>query len=345
MLTRLHPLVVLALFCSIPVSWGRENGAVQVEALVVPGETLRGNPLGDPTERRAAVFSPPETRPDRPLPIVYFLPGWGGSSEDYLQGSGRAAFAGVVEKLASEGLAVRLVTVDGRTRWGGSQFLNSAALGNYADYVSEEIVRAVEGRYVIAPGRRLIAGHSSGGYGALMLAMRKQLLFAGIVALSPDSDFAATHRRLVEQPNVRRVTRTAAESWMPPGKEQPEDGLVRLICGLCANYAPLGSKQPGRFAWLYDDRGIWQPEVWQSWLEADPLTHIRKKREAFAATQRVYLDGAEHDEFLANIGARNMRDALRDRPSPVTFYESPGGHSDQLPERLIRGVKWVLSGR
>ena len=331
------PFVACALFASGAMSSAREAAVARVEALELVGETLRGNPLGDPVKRFVAVISPGAARPEQPLPLIYFLPGWGGSSEDFLAGGAETPFSAVAQKLE-----VRIAVVDGRTRWGGSQFLNSAATGNYADYVSDDVVRAVEARYALAPGRRLIAGHSSGGYGALLLAMRRQKLFAAVVALSPDSDFEATHRRLVEQPNVRRTTRTAVESWMPPATAQPEDGLVRLICGLCANYAPVG---PGRFAWLYDDRGAWQPEVWQRWLDADPLTHLRKNRDAFAATQRVYLDGAEHDEFLANIGARHMHAVLHDRPAPVTFYESPGGHSDRLPERLVRGVKWVLVGR
>lgn len=331
-------LPLAALWCVLALPARSESTAV--EAFAIPGETLRGNPLSDPHLRRAAVISPAGTRPAEPLAILYFLPGWGGSPDDYLSGSGRAAFSRV-----AEAVKVRIVVPDGRTRWGGSQFINSAATGRYADYVSDAVVPAVEARYAVAPGRRLIGGHSSGAYGALLLTMRKQTLFDGVVALSPDSDFEATHRALVSQPAVRRVTRTMAESWMPPATAQPGDGLVQLICGLCANYAPLGSKQPGRFEWLYDDRGQWQPQVWQRWIDADPLTLIRMNRDAFAPSQRIYLDGAEHDEFLANIGARNMHAVLRERASPVTVYESPGGHSDHLPERLIRGVKWALEIR
>jgi pimeloyl-ACP methyl ester carboxylesterase len=331
-------LLSVAFVLHAEVVRGRDAAAT-VEEVAIAGETLRGNPLGDPVARRAAVLSPAGTPPSAPLPMVYYLPGWGGSPDDFLTGGGRAAFSRVVEELK-----VRLVVADGRTRWGGSQFLNSSATGNYADYVSDEIVKTVEARYAAAPGRRLIAGHSSGAYGALLLAMRKPKLFAGVVALSPDSDFEATHRGLVSQPNVRRVTRTMAESWMPPATAQPGDGLVQLICGLCANYAPLGPEHPGRFSWLYDDRGEWQPRVWQRWLDADPLILIRKNRDAFSPKQRVYLDGAERDEFLANVGARNMHAVLRDRPSPVAFYESPGAHSDHLPARLTRGVKWTLEG-
>ena len=335
-------LAPLLVFASCAPLHGREPGA-RFEALAIPGEALRGNPLGDPVERRVAIFSPPGVQPSEALPIVYFLPGWGGSPDEFLEGGAGATFAQMLGELPAAGQRVRLVVVDGRTRWGGSQFVNSAATGRYADYVSDDVVRTVEGRYRVAAGQRLIAGHSSGAYGALLLAMQKPRVFAGVVALSPDSAFEVTHRGLVTQPQVRRVTRSQAEAWMPPANARPRDGLVSLVCGLCANYAPLGADQPGRFAWLYDDRGEWQPATWARWLEADPLTLIRKNRDAFAASQRIYLDGAEHDEFLANLGARSMHAVLRERASPCEFYESPGGHSDHLPARLRRGLQWVLS--
>lgn len=309
-----------------------------MEALAIPGEKLKGNPLGDPVARRVAVIAPRESTAQQRLPIVYYLPGWGGSPDEFLADGAGSPFARLVAEMS-----VRIVVVDGRTHWGGSQFLDSPALGDYASYVADEVVRVVEKNFALAPGRRIIAGHSSGAYGALMLAMQRHALFNAVVALSPDSDFENTHKSLVEEPAVRSVTATDAAAWMPPARGQPGDGLVNLICGLCASYAPTG--EPGRFEWLYDDHGHWRPAVWQRWLDCDPLTAVRKNRDAFAPAQRVYLDGAEHDEFRANIGARHIYEVLRDRAAPVTFYESPGHHGDRLAERLGRGLAWVLSSK
>ncbi len=66
---------------------------------------------------------------------------------------------------------VIIVMVDGKTRWGGSQFLNSPAQGNYEDYVCVDIVSAVEARHPVPTNgvRRVVAGHLSGGFGALRL--------------------------------------------------------------------------------------------------------------------------------------------------------------------------------
>jgi len=319
--------------------------AAELDVVKVPGTTLRGNPLGDPAERRVAVFAPEGTKAEAPMAMVIYLPGWGGSSEDAIaQGSG-AWFGRVLDYLAAEGLPLRLAVVDGRSRYGGSQFLNSSATGNYADYVADEILPALKARYAFANGPLscLIAGHSSGGYGALMLAMSRQGQFAAVVALSPDSDFETTHKPLVTQPSVRAITRADldAATAAPGVFHLPGDGLARLVMGLCANYAPIAG-QPGHFEWLYDNAGQWRAEAWQRWLDLDPLNVARRRADAFAPTQRIYLDGAAHDEFGANIGARKIHEVLKERSSPVTFYEPPDHHGDHLPERLARGLSWVF---
>ena len=306
--------------------------AAQLEVFSLTSAKLRGNPLGDPTTRRVAIFKPDAAKD---APLVIYLPGWGGSSEDAIAQGAGGWFGQVVDRLAEKGMPFRIAVVDGRSRYGGSQFLNSGATGDYADYVTEEILPVLS-----QDGAKscIIAGHSSGGYGALMLAISHHEKFPAVVALSPDSDFETTHKPLVETPSVRAVTRPELDAAMAPTK--PANIPASLILGLCANYAPIAGK-PGRFEWLYDDRGQWRAEAWARWIALDPLTVVRKNPDALAKTQRVYLDGAEHDEFGANIGARKIYEVLRDKIPRVTFYESPGHHSDRLAERLIRGLTWV----
>ena len=177
-----------------------------------------------------------------------------------------------------------------------------------------------------------------------MLAIGRKDIFQGVVALSPDSDFETTHKPIVQQSAVRAVTPADLEAAMaPPGKEHlPKDGTAQLVMGLCANYAPQRGKA-GRFEWLYDDRGAWRKEVWQRWIDLDPLTVVQRNQEAFPATFPVYVDGAQFDEFGANIGAKKIQEVLKARSRTVSFYESPGHHSEHLVERLERGLRWALS--
>ncbi len=329
------PLRFLSLLILAPAF----SQAAQLDVLQLRSEVLKQNPLRDSETRKLAVFHPDKTPADSPCPMVIYLPGWGGSSEDAAASGPRGWLGRTVDSLAASGTPVRIAVLDGRSRYGGSQFLNSQATGRYADFVWPETGTFLKGRY--ASPVLLLAGHSSGAYGALVLAMRNQTTFAGVAALSPDSDFEVTHKPLVENAHLQSLSPATLEAAMAPNGRIPADGMASLILGLCANYAPVPD-QPGRFEWLYDTSGRWRPEAWSRWIALDPLTLVRENPAAFAPHQRVYLDGAQHDEFGANIGAAKIHAVLRDRPAASTFYESPGNHSDHLMERLVRGISWVL---
>ncbi len=316
----------------------------ETAVLQLTARTLEGNPLGDPVTRRVAVVSPDGIAPTELLPLLVYLPGWGGSADEVLQNTRGSLPAIAVQRLTAAGSPLRIAVVDGRSRYGGSQFLNSTATGNYADFVLRDVVPAVEQRYATRKNARFIGGHSSGGYGALMLAIKERAAFQGVVALSPDSDFEITHKALVEEPSVRAIKPAEVEAAMaaPDRFRLPKDGTAALVMGLCANYAPTADR-PGRFEWLYDERGKWRQEVWERWLALDPLNALKREPHAFAASLPIYLDGAQFDEFGANIGAKKIHDVLKARSQTVSFYESPGHHSDRLAERLERGLRWVLS--
>ncbi len=311
---------------------------VTLDIIDIPGKLLAGNPAGDPPARRVALFSPQQAGAG----LVLYLPGWGGSSEDSIARGTRDWLAEVVVRLAATGHPVRIAAVDGRSRYGGSQYLDSAAVGNYATWLTDEVMPTIEKRHPLSPGTKwIVAGHSSGGFGALRLGMGRAAAFGSVVALSPDSDLDVTHIGFAKDAGVRTMTPADLNAAMAPapGYRMPRNGTAQMMFGLSANYAPAA--KPGRFEWLYDAEGNWRAEIWQRWLEQDPLTIVQKKPNAFAASQRIYLDGAEHDELGANIGARKIHDVLKTRPAPVTFLETPGHHSDALVERLVRGILWA----
>jgi len=330
---------LIALFLVVA---SRSQGA-QLDILRFSSQALKDNPLHDPVERRVAVFVPDQITNGIPLPVVYWLPGYGSSSEQFIQNAD--SWKIFTQKVADETRPVIFVVVDCRNRWGGSQYLNSSAQGNYADYVCDEVVSQVESHYHITgkSPHRIIAGHSSGGFGALRLGMLHPELFDGVVALSPDSDFQNSHLPLVKRPAVTNAPLELVRSCMAPVMEvpKPKDSDLTYALGLSAAYTPVGPSQPGQFEWLYDTNGGFRENVWQRWVENDPLTIVKQNTNAFLANQSVYLEGAAQDQFGANIGARKIYDVLRTRPARCTFYEPPGKHSDHLRERLQRAIAWL----
>lgn len=316
--------------------------AARLEVIRFESRVLKNNPLHDPATRSVAIFLPSQAVPGAPLPVVYYLPGYGGSPVGFINHSND--WLHFTQSLADEIAPMALVVVDGRTRWGCGQYLNSPAQGNYEDYICDEIVSAVEAEHPAPTNgvRRIIAGHSSGGFGALRLGSSRQKLFDAVIALSPDSDFPVSHIPLVKIAAVSNAPLADIEKMESGALPPPKNGDLMYALGLSAAYAPRGFPHRGEFDWLYDRHGKFRDEIWQRWLDNDPLTIVERNPRAFASTQAVYLEGAARDEYSANIGARAIYEVLRQRPGRCAFYEPPGRHGDHVRERLQRGLEWVF---
>jgi S-formylglutathione hydrolase FrmB len=315
----------------------------QLEILQFDSVVLKHNPLQDASLREVAVFLPSQITNGERLPIIYYLPGYGGASEKFIASSN--VWLKFTQQIADQITPVIFVVVDGRTRWGGSQYLNSPAQGNYEDYVCDEIVTKVEAQYPAPTNgiRRLIAGHSSGGFGALRLGISRKKLFDAVIALSPDSDFSTSHLPLVKVAAVANVPLAEIIRLARGESPVPHNGDLTYALGLSAAYAPRGNSFPGEFDWLYDAEGKFRADVWQRWLDNDPLTIVQKNPRAFSIHQSVYLEGAAQDEYSANIGARKIYEVLQAVGTiRCTFYEPPGHHADHVRERLQRGLAWVF---
>jgi S-formylglutathione hydrolase FrmB len=320
------------------------SASARLDVITFSGPALKNNPLHDPVTRRVAIFVPAQYTDRARLPVVYYLPGWGGSSDGFIRQSNR--WCAFTQKIADEITPILLVVPDCHTRWGGSQYLNSPAQGNYADYVCQDVVPLVESHYSTATNgiRRIIAGHSSGGFGALRLGMANHKLFDGVIALSPDSDFPVSHLPLVQLPGVTNVSLDQVKLIAAEKVPRPKNGDLLYALGLSAAYAPRGRLYPGQFEWLYDTQGHFRQSVWKRWLASDPLTIARDNPHAFAPDQVVYLDGAAQDQYSAQIGAQAIYEAIRQRVLRCTFYEPPGRHGDHVPERITRGLEWIFGG-
>jgi S-formylglutathione hydrolase FrmB len=314
-----------------------------MEVLQFDSRALKNNPLHDPVSRPVPVFLPAQATNGARLPVVYYLPGYGNTTEGFIRFSN--VWLKFTQKVADDVTPVIIVMVDGKTRWGGSQFLNSPAQGNYEDYVCDDIVSAVESRWPAPTNgvRRIIAGHSSGGFGALRLGMARRRLFDAVIAMSPDSDFPTTHLPLVMLAAVSNAPLADIREIAAGKLPVPQNGDLTYALGLSAAYAPRGFPHRGEFDWIYDAHGHFRQSVWKRWLANDPLTIVENNPHAFGTNQLVYLEGAAKDEFSANIGARKIFEVLQREGIHSTFYEPPGHHADHIQERLQRGLEWVFN--
>src|SRR5581483_6535976 len=114
------------------------KGKVLVER--IGSGVLKGNFLGDPAARDIVVYLPPGYGADRGAryPVLYYLPGFTGTPLKAIhQNPWQENLPERLDRLIEGGEAkpCLLVIPDCFTRFGGSQYVNSAGTGRYEDHV------------------------------------------------------------------------------------------------------------------------------------------------------------------------------------------------------------------
>ena len=185
---------------------------------------LADNPLGDPHVRKLAVWLPPgyddgtirgrSSGRGRRFPVLVDLVGYTGSGLAHLNWR---PFDENVPERAARLIAERrmgpciIVFPDCFTCLGGNQYINSSAIGRYADYLTREIVPHVDREFRTLASRehRGCFGKSSGGYGAMIHGMRYPQTWGAIGNHSGDAYFEFCYlldwpRTLTELARYRR---------------------------------------------------------------------------------------------------------------------------------------------
>ncbi len=146
---------------------------------------------------RFAIYLPPQASNEQKVPVLYWLSGLTCSDENFMQKAG-------AQRIAAE-LGIAIVAPDTSPRGEGVADADSYDLGQGAgfyvnatqapwsehyqmyDYVLDELPRLIESNFPVTE-QRSIAGHSMGGHGALVLALRNPQRFRSVSAFSPISN-------------------------------------------------------------------------------------------------------------------------------------------------------------
>ena len=288
-----------------------------LDRLVVESELLADNPLGDPARRPLHVYRPPGVDRDHPraLPSVYVIQGYTGQLDMWFNRTWLEPT--MLERLdamfaAGECPDAIVVFVDCWTSYGGSQFLNSLALGRYQDYLCDEVTAFVDARYPTDADRdnRGLTGKSSGGYGAMVVPMMRPDVFGALASHAGDALFEACY--LPAFPDVVRSLRDDFEGSYDvffehlAKAERMEDKLAKPLetYGYAAAYSP-DPTNPGKALLPFDTAtGRLIDDVWARWLDRDPVRMARPHADALRSLRRIYLDAGRSDEYHLDLGAQ-----------------------------------------
>ena len=270
------------------------DGTLHVD--FVHSEALAGNPLGDPATRPVVVYPPPGYDPagSRRYPALYVLHGYTGDVAAMV--SSRPWETNVVQwadrLIASKRMPpVVLVLVDGFTRLGGSQYVDSIHNGAYATYTVRDVVGSRRPQLSDDRIRR-----RPGGLGQILGRIRSDAsrarasgrLRARLPRIAATRIFVTrTSRRL--RPCIGRLRRTISTSPRTSMRSNASpsaaaaDYTTMEMLAYAAAYSP-------RSATAFDlelpfDRstGELRDDVFSRWLAFDPAERVAGPRRAGAA--------------------------------------------------------------
>lgn len=304
----------------------------------IDSPALQGNALRDPSERPVVAYLPPGYDPEgsRRYPVLYCLHGYTGDAAALV--SARPWETNVVQWMDRlvAGRRMRsaiLVIVDGFSRLGGSQYVNSIHNGDYATYVIRDVIAHVDATYrtIPAEGGRAVLGKSSGGFGSLYLSMQYPGTFAAFASHSGDSYFEYAHPRSF--PTVQRTLEKAdwdiaafVEGFEKQPKRPQSDYETMEMLGYAAAYSPRSASAFDLDLPFDSKTGELDDAVFARWLAFDPARMCLQKREELARLRLRYLDCGRKDEYGLDIGARVMARRFRELGLEVRHEEFDDDH-------------------
>jgi len=313
---------------------------------------LADNPWEDPVDREVAVYLPPgysETNP--PYVSLWDLAAFTNAGPGHLNWRNHGDnLPARLDRLIGEGVMQPAVVVlpDCYTSLGGNQYVNSAAVGRYADYLVEELVPFVESRFNLVRSRagRGVFGKSSGGYGALYHAMHYPETWGAAASHAGDVGFDLLYRS--EFPTVCAVLagyegepQAFLQAFWRRNRPSGHDYTTLMILAMAASYDP-DPDDPARIRLPFDLRTCEpDPERWRRWLAFDPLHLLDRKVDALRALHALYIDVGQYDQYRIQYGTRRLIDALAERGVPHRYEEFDGTHS-AIDWRLDHSLPWLV---
>lgn len=328
------------------------NGQIIIESF--DSKTLKGNPLGDPALRKFPVYLPPSYgKSNKKFPVAYLLTGFTGRGMQYLNISFLSE--NMEERLnrliAEKGMKEMIVVMpDCITKYGGSQYINSTATGNYESYIIDELVPYIDGKYntIADLSKRAVCGKSSGGYGAVILAMKNPDVFGLMCSTAGDMAFEYCYmfgfpEFVIDIEPYGKGDKGVANfiknelNFKQPKPKSFHNIINNIGMASCYSPNPKGFKTKGyNFDLPFNIlTGELDNKVFGRWLEHDPVRLVGKYKANLKKLKLIYLDAGKHDEFDLHIGARIFCDKLKQNKIKFIHEEFNGGHMN-IPYRNDR---------
>ena len=314
----------------------------KIITLIHTSKVLRNNPLKDPYKREVVVYLPPSYLDTaKSYPVVYLIAGFTGYGKMNMNVSGYSEnIKERLDRLIKTKKIKEMIVVmpDCFTKYGGSQYVNSSATGRYEDYLIKEIVPFIDNTYrtILKPESRCIIGKSSGGYGAMWLAMRHPDIFKLMVTHSGDTAFEYCYSKdfpdfivgIQKYGEGHQAVRNFIKTELNKNQPKPRSFHVILnTIGMASCYSPNPKRREYNFDLPFDIyTGEIIPAIWNKWLRFDPVRLVKKYKSNLKKLKMIFVDCGTKDEFNLHAGARIYCSKLKENGIKYIHQEFEDGH-------------------
>ncbi|MBN9670468.1 alpha/beta hydrolase [Roseibium aggregatum] len=325
--------------------------AGSLHRISLKSEILEQNRLGDPATRDIVVYTP-HGHDGSGLPLLVDIVGFtaGGPAHANWKNFGENVPERLDRLIHDRELAPVVVAFpDCFTRLGGNQYIDSIAMGPWATWLTTEMLEAVEGRFKCGgTGRRGIFGKSSGGYGALVHAMKHADVWSAAACHSGDMAFELCY--LPEMPSALRAIAKAGsiEAFVTDfekGPKYPGNSLHDMMTfAMAATYDP--DPDPDVFC------GIRLPvdpetcelieERWSAWQSWDPVHMADLHIDALKSLKALWIECGNQDQYNLVYGARRLHRKL-DRFGVAHVYREFNDTHSSIDYRLDESLPFLVN--
>lgn len=314
---------------------------------LVPARSLAGSLLHDSLRQRVEVYTPRSYARDttRRYPVLFLLHGIAGTSEDWTKPGYGMTIQGVMDSLTEVGAVKEMIVVvpTASNAYAGSYYSNSPVVGNWEDYISRELVAWVDSAFRTIPvaASRGIAGHSMGGFGAVIMAMRHSDVFSVAYAMSPCC-LAMAGEIGPSNEAWRRMERFRDAAALQQAAQRGDLYPIAIV-GLSAVFSPDPQRPPLYVDLPYIRRGdsiVAVPSVVARWRRAMPIAQVGRSKESLAHLRvPIRLDYGFDDQFIHIPPAvRMLADSFGMYHIPYRLDAYVGDHRNQIRARMTTVV-------
>jgi S-formylglutathione hydrolase FrmB len=298
-----------------------QDGRIVRETIYSP--SLEGNLLGDSPNRAVTIYLPPSyDKGDNLYPVIYYLNGY---SADNNMWTNYFYIHSAMNNLLKRGEIQEMIIVmpNGFNRYGGCFYTNSSVSGNYEDYIVKDIVKFIDNKYrsLRQSESRAIGGGSMGGYGAMKLAMKHPDIYCSVVSHSGVLSFNQRKDDIRLNPNYTLSGYPVYRAWAIALSPNPEN--------------------PELFDYPADKNGNIREDVWNRWLEHDPVSMVKNYQYNLRKLAGIYFDHGKSDNIVSIEDARDFDKVLKEYNITHIYEEYSGDHTNQWSSRLYIALPFL----